>query len=156
MFVARTGTTGAAAVGEGYVLLDSTVSVDSGIKAAYGRDAGTGSFYDQVTLLNNTFSGAGSLLDPGLWVTSTAPLHLGDSTYVGWKAFGNTGLGAETITPDPLSASTIASGGVEYDTRDHILNRVISVSGGVPTGYTGAATTWDVSSLANGWGAPSP
>jgi hypothetical protein len=154
IFVARTGTTGAATIGKGYVLVNSTVSVDAGIKAAYGRDATAGNFYDQVTVLNNTFTGGGALLDPGLWVTSTVPLRLGDSTYVGWKQFGNTGLNAETIVPDPLTASTIASGGTEYDTRDHILNRVVTVSGGVPTGYTGATTTWDVSSLANAWGAP--
>jgi hypothetical protein len=153
IFVARTGTTGASTVGKGYVLLKSAVSVDNGMIASYGRDAGTGSFYDQVALVGNTFSGLGTLT-PGLWVTTTAPLSLGDSTYVGWKASGNTGLGADTIGTAAGTASSINSVGSEYDTRDHILNRVVTVASGVPTGFAAATTTWDTSALATAWGAP--
>jgi hypothetical protein len=154
IFVARTGLTGAATVGKGYVLFNSTVSVDSGISAAYGRDAGQGSFYDQVALVNNTFTGAGTLAT-GLWVTTTAPLKLGDASYVGWKAAGNTGLGADTASNATGTSSSITSQASEYDTRDHILNRVVTVSGGTtPTGFQAAATAWDVSSLAAAWGAP--
>jgi hypothetical protein len=154
IFVARTGTPGAATIGKGYVLLNSTVSVDSGILCSYGRDAGTGSFFDQVALVNNTFTGSGTLA-PGLWVTSTAPLSLGDSTYVGWKASGNSGLGAETATTATGTAATINSLASEYDTRDHILNRVVTVTGGTtPVGYQAAATIWDLSALAAAFGAP--
>jgi len=153
IFVARTGTTGAATIGKGYVLFNSRVSVDSGMVAAYGRDAGAGAFYDQVALVNDTFSGGGTLA-AGLWDTRTAPLSLGDSTYVGWKASGNTGLGAETATTVPGTASSIASLSTEYDNRSHILNRVVTVSGGTPTGFADASFTWDVSALAAAWGAP--
>jgi hypothetical protein len=151
IFVARTGTTGASIIGKGYVLLGSRVSVDGGIFASYGRDAGTGSFYDQVALVNNTFSGSGQLAS-GLWVTSTQPLNIGDSTFVGWKASGNTGLGADTMTTATNTASTIANVDTEYDTRNHILNRVVSNTGGV-LGYQDAATIWDISGLVTQFGA---
>jgi len=159
IFVARTGTQGAATVGKGYVLINSTVRVDDGITAAYGRDAGTGNFYDQVTILNNTFAtatgGAGTgLLKTDKWVVTTAPLKLGDATYVGWKAAGNTGLGADTATTATGTAATVASAATEFDTRDHIINRVVTVTGGAPTGFEAAASTWDVSALATAWGAP--
>ena len=153
IFVARTGTQGATTVGKGYVLLHSTVSVDSGILCAFGRDAGTGNFFDQVAVVGNTFTGGGTLA-AGLWVTSTAPLSLGDSSYVGWKATGNTGLGSDTAATATGTSATINSVASEYDTRDHIFNRVITVTGTTPVGYQAAATIWDTSALAAAWGAP--
>jgi pectin methylesterase-like acyl-CoA thioesterase len=150
IFVARTGTTGAATIGKGYVLLNSTVDVAaaSGYTVAYGRNAGGTGFYDQVALIGNTFSGTGTLFT-NMWQTSAStPLFLaGYPSYVGWKSAGNTGLTADVISPIPTGVSlSIAGQAAEYDTRDHILNRVISVSGGVPT-YAPAATTWDVSGM---------
>jgi hypothetical protein len=159
IFVARTGTTGASTIGKGYVLFKSTVNVDSGAVANYGRDAGQGSFYDQVALVNNTFSGAGTLT-AGLWygppiAGATTPLALGSSNYgyVGWKSSGNTGLTADTGTPNSATL-TITNLSTEYDTRSNILNRVIAVSAGAPTGYAAAPFIWDVSALATAWGAP--
>ena len=52
------------------------------------------------------------------------------------------------------SSASVASQTTEYDTRDQILNRVVTVTAGVPSGFQAAATTWDVSSLATAWGAP--
>jgi hypothetical protein len=153
IFVARTGARGAATVGKGYVLLRSTVSVDAGITAAYARVAGAGSWYDQVAVIGNAFSGGGRLAS-GLWLTGTPPASLGDSTHVGWKASGNTGLGAEVQAPAAGTASTVAGLSSEYDSRDHVLNRVVTVSGGVPTGFAPASTRWDTSALAARWGAP--
>jgi len=157
LFVARTGATIAAGangtVPKGYVLLNSTVSVDANVTAYFGRDAGTGAFYDQAALINVVFSGAG-MIGAGIWNVTTAPLSLGDSSYVGWKSAGCTGLNLATLTTDPKSSATIASQATEYDTRDHILNRVVTVTAGVPSGFQAAATTWDVSSLATAWGAP--
>jgi len=121
--------------------------------AAYGRDAGTGSFYDQVALVNDTFTGGGALAT-GLWDTRTAPLSVGDSTSVGWKAAGNSGLGAESAATATGTASSIASAASEYDNRNHILNRVVTVSSGAPTGYAAASSIWDTSALAAAWGAP--
>ena len=53
-----------------------------------------------------------------------------------------------------VTSSTIASQATEYDSRDHILNRVVTVTAGVPSGFQAAATSWDVSGLASAWGAP--
>jgi hypothetical protein len=153
IFVARTGTTGAATIGKGYVLLNSTVSVDSGMVASYGRDAGTGAFYDQVALINNVFSGAGTLTT-GLWDTRTQPIILVDPTFVGWKASGNTGLSADTIQTATNTASSINSQSTEYDNRDHILNRVVTITAGAPSGFQTVANPWDTSGLASQWGAP--
>ncbi len=157
LFVARTGATIAAGangtVPKGYVLLNSTVSVDANVTAYFGRDAGTGAFYDQAALINVVFSGAG-MLGAGIWNVTTAPLSLGDSSYVGWKSAGCSGLNLASLTTDPKTSATIASQATEYDTRDHILNRVVTVTAGVPSGYQAAATSWDVSALATAWGAP--
>jgi pectin methylesterase-like acyl-CoA thioesterase len=151
--VSRTGATGAATVGKGYVLLRSEVAVDAGITAAYGRQAGSGAWYDQVAIIGNTFAGGGRLAT-GLWLTGSAPSSLGDSSHVGWKASGNTGLGADTAATAAGTASTVAALSSEYDTRDRILNRVITVAGGAPTGFAPAGIPWDVAGLAAAWGAP--
>ena len=144
LFVARTGATIAAGangtVPKGYVLLNSTVSVDANVTATFGRDAGTGAFYDQAALINVVFSGAG-MLGAGIWNVTTAPLSLGDSSYVGWKSAGCSGLNLASLTTDPKTSATIASQTTEYDTRDHILNRVVTVTAGVPSGYQAAATS---------------
>jgi hypothetical protein len=157
LFVARTGTTIAAGasgtVPKGYVLLNSTVSVDANVTAYFGRDAGTGAFYDQAALINVVFSGAG-MIGAGIWNVGTAPLSLGDSSYVGWKSAGCSGLNLAALTTDPKTSATVAGQATEYDSRDHILNRVVTVTAGVPSGFQPAATTWDVSSLATAWGAP--
>ena len=157
LFVARTGATIAAGasgtVPKGYVLLDSTVSVDANVTAYFGRDAGTGAFYDQAALINVVFSGAG-MIGAGIWNVTTAPLSLGDSSYVGWKSAGCSGLNLASLTTDSRTSATIASQATEYDTRDHVLNRVVTVTAGVPSAFQAAATTWDVSALATAWGAP--
>jgi hypothetical protein len=157
LFVARTGTTIAAGasgtLGKGYVLLNSTVSVDANVTAFFGRDAGVGAYYDQAALINVTFSGAGTI-GAGIWNVTTPPLSLGDSSFVGWKSAGCTGLNLATAVTAPATSATIASQATEFDTRDHILNRVVTVTAGVPTGFQASASTWDVSGLATAWGAP--
>jgi hypothetical protein len=157
LFVARTGATIAATangtVGKGYVLLNSTVNVDANVTAFFGRDAGTGAFYDQAALINVTFTGTGTI-GAGIWNVTTPPLSLGDSSYVGWKSAACTGLNLATAVTAPSTSATIASQATEYDTRDHILNRVVAVTAGAPSGYQAAATTWDVSALATAWMAP--
>ena len=157
LFVARTGMTIApganGTVGKGYVLLNSTVSVDANVTAYFGRNAGGSGFYDQAALINVTFSGAGTI-GAGIWNVGTAPLSLGDSSFVGWKSAGCTGLNLATAVTAATTSSTIASQATEYDSRDHILNRVVAVTANVPSGFQAAGSTWDVSSLATAWGAP--
>jgi hypothetical protein len=127
--------------------------VDANVTAYFGRDAGTGAFYDQAALIGVTFSGAGTI-GAGRWNVGTLPLSLGDSSYVGWKSAGCTGLNLATDTTDTHTSATIANQDTEYDTRDHILNRVVTVTAGAPAGFQAAATTWDFSALASAWGAP--
>jgi len=157
LIVARTGTTIAAGgngtVGKGYVVMNSSVSVDAGVTAYFGRDAGAGTYYDQAALINVTFTGAGTI-GGGIWNVGTAPTILGDSSYVGWKAAGCTGLNLATAVTAANTSATIASQATEYDTRDHILNRVVTVTAGAPSGFQAVATPWDTSSLAAAWGAP--
>ena len=73
-----------------------------------------------------------------------------------WKASGCTGLMANTIATAAGTSTTINSQPSEYDTRDHILNRVVTVTTGAPTGYQAATTTttWDLAGLATAFGAP--
>lgn len=157
MFVARTGTTIAATangtVGKGYVALNSSVAVDANVTAFFGRDAGGSGFYDQAALVNVMFTGAGTI-GAGLWTTTTAPLALGDSSFVGWKSAGCTGLNLATDTTAAMTSAVIASQSTEYANRGEILNDVVVVTSGVASGYTAAATAWDVSALATAWGAP--
>jgi hypothetical protein len=155
LVVARTGSTitGNGTVGKGYVVLNSAVSVDANVTATFGRDAGTGAWYDQVALINVAFGGAGTL-GTGLWNMATAPLSFGDASYVGWKSVGCTGLNIASLTTATGTSATIAAQSTEYDTRDHILNRVVTITSGAPSGYEAVATAWDVSALATAWGAP--
>ena len=157
LFVARTGATIAAGANgtfrKGTCSLNSTVSVDANVTAYFGRDAGAGAFYDQAALINVVFSGAG-MIGAGIWNVTTAPLSLGDSSYVGWKSAGCSGLNLASLTTDPKTSATIASQATEYDTRDHILNRVVTVTAGAPSGYAAVASAWDLSVLASAWGAP--
>lgn len=155
LVVARTGNTitGNGTVGKGYVVLNSAVTVDANVTATFGRDAGTGAWYDQIALVNVAFSGAGTI-GTGLWSTTTAPLSIGDSSYVGWKSTGCTGLNIASLTTAAGTSASIANQSTEYDTRDHILNRVVTITSGAPSGYEVVPTAWDVSSLATAWGAP--
>jgi hypothetical protein len=59
-----------------------------------------------------------------------------------------------TDTTATGTSSVIASQATEYATRGQILNDVVTVTAGVPTGFQPATTTWDVSALATAWGAP--
>jgi pectin methylesterase-like acyl-CoA thioesterase len=157
MFVARTGATIAATangtVGKGYVAFNSTVAVDANVTALFGRNAGGTGFYDQAALVNVTFTGAGTI-GAGLWTVTTAPLSLGDASFVGWKSAGCSGLNLASLTTAAMTSATIASQATEYATRAQILNDVVTVTAGAPTGFQAAATPWDVSALATAWGAP--
>ncbi len=157
LFVARTGATIAATasgtVGKGYVMLGGTVSVDTGAVVFFGRDAGTGPWYDQAALINVMFTGAGTI-GAGIWNVGTLPLAIGTSGSVGWKSAGCSGLNLAALTTDTHTSATIDSQTTEYDTRDHILNRVVTVASGAATGFQAAATTWDTTALATTFGAP--
>jgi hypothetical protein len=145
--------------------MNSTVAADNGVMVYFGRDATAGAFYDQVALINVAFSASGQGVDTtlppiigtGLWNTTIAPLGLSVAapSYVGWKAAGCSGLNLASLTTAAGTSATIADQATEYDTRAHILNRVVSVDAtGAATGYADAASIWDTSALATAFGAP--
>lgn len=152
LLVARTGTANAPTIGKGYVILNSTVTIDAGLTAYYGRNAGSGTYYDQAALVNVAFSGAGTLA-ASRWLGSTAPTKLGDSSYVGWKDYNVTGSNLAAEARYASSSAVIADMSAEYDSRGHILNRVITASG-TAYGYADAANAWDTSALAAAFRAP--
>lgn len=146
LMVSRTRPAGTASVGKGYVLKDSQVTVDAGMTAWYGRNAGGSGFYDQVTLINVAFRGEGSL-GSTLWKPSAYYYPLGDASRVGWKAALCTGLGADTLPALSGASPAVADLASEYAGRDRILNRVIALSEGNPTGYADGADPWDLTDL---------
>jgi hypothetical protein len=133
-------------------VLGSTVTVDANTTVTFGRNAGGGAWYDQVAFIDDTFTGAGSI-GTGLWNTTNAPASMGDASYVGWKSAGSTGLNLASLTTATGTSATIADQAKEYDSRDHILNRVVTIKSGAPTGYEATPSAWDVSALASSWGA---
>jgi uncharacterized protein YjdB len=154
---------GAGTIGKGYVFVNNTIVVDT-VSATLARDAGTGSFYDQVAFINNTFSGTGTIANDSanknvVWSYSTAPITLTSTYfgYVGWKYAGNTGLSIDTIAcPTTAATTTITNLSTEFNTRDAILNKVITVNASkVPTGFEASTAAWDISSLVTEWSAPS-
>ncbi len=161
LFVARTGATitagTASTVGKGYVLLNSTVTVDDGISTLFARDAGTGAFYDQVALVNvvmkadaaKTSSGT---LGSGLW-SSDSYLYWGDGSYIGWKKYNVTGLTAVSDTPRAntatLDSTTYTN---EFSTRALILNRVVNYAADGTLSYADVTSNWDTSALASDFG----
>jgi uncharacterized protein YjdB len=153
---------GAGTIGKGYVFVNNSITVDT-VAASLGRDAGTGSFYDQVAFVNNTFSGTGTIANDSanknvVWAYSTSPITLTSTYfgYVGWKYAGNTGLSIDMIPcPTTAATTTITNLSTEFNTRDAILNRVITVNASqVPTGFEASSTTFDTTALATEWSAP--
>ena len=129
-------------VGKGYVLYNSTVSVDSGVTAYYARRATSVSsaesnnayYYDQAALVNVDFTGSGSLASAH-WYVGNTPNGVTDGLYgsyadVGWKEYG--------VTQDSTAVSTSGSSygvitsaeySAEYSGRRAILNRFYNITG---------------------------
>lgn len=152
LIVARTGVTGATTIGKGFVVLGSEVEIESGVTMYFGRDAGTGNFYDQAAIVDSTIDGSGTL-NPALWDTS-AYLYLdGYAADVGWKVYNITSDGSTAISTSSKAANTndisSATYTAEYSTRDLILNRVYNMS---THAYQADSTVWDLTSLKTEFG----
>ena len=108
-------------VGKGLVLKDSTVSVDEGAVAWFGRNAGGSGFYDQLALINVRFAGRGTL-GRTRWRESAYYYFLGDASRVGWKSAGCAGLGAEAgFLKDAADLTDSPDLRAEYADADRIL-----------------------------------
>lgn len=163
LFETRVGSTSGTTVGKGYVLFNSTVTVDSGVTAYYGRRAtakSSTSYYDQVAIVDTTFSGAGSLA-AARWYIGNEPEEITDSTYykygshvdVGWKEYNVTNSTATSSTTSTSAYGTIGSTEYsnEYSGRHAILNRFFTKGDG-STANSGSyakdtTTNWDIDTL---------
>ncbi len=154
LFETRVGSTSGTSVGKGYVLLNSTVTVDSGVTAYYARRA-TGksstSYYDQAAIVNSTFSGSGSLA-AARWYDGNEPEYLSDTLYgtsadVGWKEYGVTNSTATSSTASTSVYGTITSTEYtnEYSGRHAILNRYYDITNDCYA--KDSSTNWDIDSL---------
>lgn len=135
LIVARTGVTGATYIGKGFVVDNSTLEIESGTTQYFGRDAGSGSFYDQAAIVNTviTEDTTGNLLS-ALWDTSTYLYLSGYASDVGWKDYGNTlstGTDIESTYTSRASNTNVISSdtySAEYSTASLILDRVYDTS----------------------------
>lgn len=143
LFETRVGSTSGTMIGKGYVLYNSTVTVDSGVRAYYARRAtnkttgnngGATTYYDQVAIVDTTFTGSGSL-DAARWYVGNEPEYLSSSLYgtnadVGWKEYGVTNNTATNATASTSAYGTITSEEYanEYSGRGAILNRYYDIT----------------------------
>ena len=157
IFETRVGTVSSdTTVGKGYVIFNSTVTVESGTTAYYGRRASSGSsYYDQAALVDVTIDGT---LADAHWYVGNEPCGLtgtlyGDYADVGWKEYnvtsgGSTSVGDSSLTYAGKIDDTEYT--YEYSGRYTILNRVYNISDKT---YKTASSTWDTSTLASNWSA---
>ena len=125
LFVSRCGTLTKAKLGKGYVLLNSKVTVEDGITAYLGRNAGTGDFYDQIAVVNTEFAVEGTgTVSSDLWSGASVYTYLdGKESKVGLKYYNLTG----SITASPIDHVAVISETdykLEFNGRRAILNRV--------------------------------
>ncbi|WP_407425342.1 hypothetical protein, partial [Treponema sp.] len=154
LFETRVGSTSGTSIGKGYVLLNSTVTVDSGVTAYYARRA-TGksstTYYDQAAIVNSTFSGSGSLA-ASRWYIGNEPEYLSDTLYgssadVGWKEYGVTNSTATSSTTSTSAYGTITDTEYtnEYSGRHAILNRYYDITNACYA--KDSSTNWDIDTL---------
>ncbi len=125
LFVSRCGYLTKAKLGKGYVLLNSKVTVEDGITAYLGRNAGSGDFYDQIAVVNTEFAVEGTgTVSSDLWSGASVYTYLdGKESKVGLKYYNLTG----SITASPIehvAAISEADYNLEFNGRRTILNRV--------------------------------
>lgn len=139
LFETRVGSTSGTTVGKGYVLYNSTVTIDSGVTAYYGRRASTVSsstaYYDQCALVNVDFTGSGTLSSKhwyeGNTTNGVTGTLYGDYADIGWKEYGVTQSSSAVSTSSKVSDSGVITSTEytnEYSGRRAILNRVYNVS----------------------------
>ena len=144
LFVSRCGTKSKAKLGKGYVLLNSTVTVEDGVTCYLGRNAGSGDFYDQIAVVNTAFTkeGAGSV-STALWSGATYDYIDGKEDKVGLKVYGLTGDIDVSKAIDHVGTISAADYALEFNGRRAVLNRVYVVE---DDAYA-AGSKWDETEL---------
>ena len=130
LIVARTGITNAANIGKGYVVLGGSLEIEGGVTCYLGRDAGSGSFYDQAAVVNTEIKGDGTLAT-ALWETSTYLYLSGYAADVGWKVYSLTKGGSAVDTSKTATNTNVISEATytaEYTTRAQVLDRVYNTT----------------------------
>lgn len=147
IFAPRTLTTGS--INKGFVLMDSTVSIDAGVTAYYGRNSGADT---TAAVFNNAFTGAGTL-SSALWGgTGVTYTDVAGDAALGFKDYNNTMNGSVVSTTSRLSGTYALTPNVfnrEYTGRSVILNRGFNTS----TSKYAAGSTWDISSYVTSFSA---
>jgi pectin methylesterase-like acyl-CoA thioesterase len=146
LLVARTGSTDAATVGKGYVLINSEVTTENGMTTYLARNAGGSGFYDQCAVINTKFTG---VIGAGLWRNSALFYLAGAAEHVGFKVYNNGGMFSTAGMPTGSTVMTDALFNDEYNSRDKILNRVYNKNGS----YQAADFIWNITSLESTFGA---
>ncbi|WP_298533766.1 InlB B-repeat-containing protein [uncultured Treponema sp.] len=165
LFETRVGTPASSGVviGKGYVLLNSTVTVENGVTAYFARRASerpaSDTYYDQAALVNVTVDGS---LDSAHWYVYTGnanksyiPCGISSGTKygtfadVGWKEYNVKNANDTVLTPSEATTYggviTTAEYNSEYNGRRAILNRFYDVDAGVYV--KDSKTNWDIDTL---------
>lgn len=165
LFETRVGTPASSGVviGKGYVLFNSTVTVENGVTAYFARRASerpaSDTYYDQAALVNVTVDGS---LDSAHWYVYTGnenksyiPCGISSGTKygtfadVGWKEFNVKNANDTVLTPSEATTYggviTTAEYNSEYNGRRAILNRFYDVDAGVYV--KDSKTNWDIDTL---------
>lgn len=129
LFVSRCGTKSKAKLGKGYVLLNSTVTVEDGVTAYLGRNAGSGDFYDQIAVVNTAFTKEGNgSVSTDLWSGAKTYDYIdGKEDRVGLKIYNLTGDIDVSKKIDHIGTISAADYALEFNGRRTILNRVYVV-----------------------------
>ena len=144
LFVSRCGTKSKAKLGKGYVLLNSTVTVEDGVTCYLGRNAGSGDFYDQIAVVNTAFAKEGNgSVSTDLWSGATYDYIDGKEDKVGLKVYGLTGDIDVSKAIAHVGTISAADYALEFNGRRTVLNRVYVVE---DDAYA-AGSKWDETEL---------
>ena len=140
IFAARTYDT--QEVNKGFVLLNSKVTIDSGVTAYYGRNSGSDT---QATVMGNVFSGSGTLAS-ALWGSSAGTtLDVAGAPAIAYKDYLNY-FDSTLVDTSSRTANTFDLGERvakrEYNGRYAILNRGYDKTNDV---YATSSAIWDIS-----------
>jgi hypothetical protein len=139
------------AANKGFVLMNSKITVDSGVTAYYGRNSGADT---TCAVFNNAFSGSGTIAS-ALWGgVGSAYKDAAEDGAICFKDYNNTMNGSTIDTSSRLTGCYPLTERVckrEYNGRTVILNRGYSIT---DDKYETSSTLWDISSYETEFSAP--
>lgn len=150
-----------AKIGKGYVLFNSNVTTERddaylARRASTIQGSATGDYYDQVAVIDTTFSKLNAQLwgGPNEKSGMKMPLYIdkdNGNMHVGWKIYGGSGYSTDNVNAQAYFGTiTETVYNAEYSGRNVILNKVYKKDS---KSYVAASNRWDVSALASEFGA---